>query len=957
MYSVVVNKLLMLSIIRSARSEVAEQPLPEDTIPTSKVSKTGNKFQLRFYVVITTIILKELKTNGTTASSAAAPAVAAVTTSNEREKSMSHSAEHLSISSLKEDSDRAGTLSAARSFDPLPEVPKLELAEGGSKEKSGEDDNDDDDDDDPYAEVLVDNVDRMADSESDGERGSNGDGDGDGSSPKKPPGGVSPAPPYGKVSRHTKPPAEAKQEEADSDSYAEVRDVIRRGPMFSSRERSQTDPPAPAGLGVPRERRALTESATHMPLPDIPAADGGMHPVIVEESEMYDSIPESGTKNASPASSHSVAGKRKERLYESVDEMAEKDLYESVPDNFPKVNSPVRPQPVSTPALSPTKRVSEAPLPPSSPIPSKNELHKKKGLEKTLSAAAQQEEKRRFSFFGRKKPGSVTKTKKGEQPESPTALVSSISPQHKSPPLPNIPIPPPPNEDDDEDTYDKVTPSLIGAESNEIFQQLLANKAKSTSLPRICGAGGRPNLPLPRLPEDSGSATVQHKRVIEGSRGPDEYDTVNVSAEQILDEPNYDTVKVEDIFMLPVAGGGADPPYDKIDKQELQEFREREKQSRENLKSMSSEPNDSNLSGGYSKVRGETPEGELDQSGLPPDHDEEGYAVVPEEIRLRKRAMSASQGVRRDLSPDSVAAGYHVIGHDDTIREARSHTVSVSPKKSASGNASRENVEDQYACIDLGAKKKQRELEEVLRLQEELRAYSEEPHSTSPVPPPLPPALSPDDMEEYKQPPIPSQSEGMHELMGDGLKVSQSDTADPPYARVKSKSDNPYAEVSRPYAEVDVSSFQNQSKAGAGGSTDDSLDEAMGYDIVGGTLGVKTKIAQKDKPYDTIENVVSGQIHESGGVSEDTLDEALGYDVDGTVGVKAKLAGKKVKPYDTIADVKVDMPSQLEQDMPILETAESAAVNIYDTLFPEDEEEDARYDVIDKPRNTPRSMV
>lgn len=44
MYSVVVNKLLMLSIIRSARSEVAEQPLPEDTIPTSKVSKTGNKF-------------------------------------------------------------------------------------------------------------------------------------------------------------------------------------------------------------------------------------------------------------------------------------------------------------------------------------------------------------------------------------------------------------------------------------------------------------------------------------------------------------------------------------------------------------------------------------------------------------------------------------------------------------------------------------------------------------------------------------------------------------------------------------------------------------------------------------------------------------------------------------------------------------------------------------------------
>ena len=957
--------------------------------------------------IILCSVVQETKTNGTGASGGGAGganpvALAGPVPSRDREsgKSKTESVGQLSVSSggKEEQQERARTLSA-RSFDPLPEVPKLEPPEDvrGNKAEGG-DTGSYDEDDDPYVEVPGENEERMKESDSDEEENE----DRLNADAAKPPAGATPIPPYGKVSRHVgKPPSDPSDprkddEEEDNNSYAEVRDVVNRRPLLlsSQRDRSQTDPVNPANLGAGmREKRALTEStpsATHMPLPDIPAS-GLPQQVIAEESEMYDSILE--TERKKPASP--PAPKKKERLYESVDEMAEKDLYESVPDSLANnVESPVSPRKVSAPATLSPVQAETPPMPPSSPIPSnKNqpEQGKKKNIEKTLSAAnTQHEEKRRFSFF-RKKTSSVSSrptasSKHPPHPKSPTSVpaAASTSPQHKTHHhhLPNFPAPPRPdqapprpdqvpprppqafNEDEEEeDTYDKVvtTPGSAPLEPSEMFQQGLSNTAKAMSLPMTYRTGathpnmplpgaGHPNVPLPKLPEDSGSGTVtvQHKRVMESGEGPDDYDMVHRD-EYIPDEPNYDTVQT-DIVLKPRRDDGVDPPYDRIDKQELQEFREKEKQARDALS-----PQRSDRSPSRSTLEG--------ASGLPPDHDEEGYAVVPEEIRMRKRAMSESQGVhvqKAELSPTSVAAGYHLVQHhhdEQGYREARAYTMTTSPQRSVSGG----NIEEQYATVNISAKKgrKERELEEMLREQEELKGYREEGDArlTSPDPPPLPPAPKPEDVEEFQQPPIPVQSEGVHMLL-EGARIDTS--GDPPYAKVRNKTDNPYAEVTQPYAEVDVTQLQSQALAkkaargavpsaegGVAGVSDNVQDEAAGYDVIG-TLGVRSKV----KPYDTIENV-------QGEVADNAMDEAAGYDVIGTVGVKTKV---KDKPYSTIQDVRPDMttataPNQLEQEMPKLDTAESPEGNIYDSLLPESPSaEDA---AVPEPKSkvAPRSMV
>lgn len=845
------------------------------------------------------------------------------TAGQDKEMSSSHeSVEHRTTGGLRDAAERGRSLSA-RSFDPLPEVPKLEVA---GAEGSKEDGDDDDDDDDPYAVVPADDIDRMPDSDSD--EGNRDEADAE---PPKPPQSSSPFPPYGKVSRHGKPQSEPK--EVEDDSYAEVRDVIRRGPLpLALRERSQTQPADPANLLLsPRDKRSLTDSAsaTHMPLPDIPAM--GPLPVVIpeEESIMYDSIPEQDRK-AAPTAARPTSIKKKERLYESVGEMEDKDLYESVPDSLSKVDQPTNPGTASTPStpgpsFPPKLFLADPPMAPRTSRPREHEKQaKKKALEKMLSASTTEEGKRRFSFFGRKKTASVStnKPKKAinQQPELPTAaaLTLSGSPQHKSPPLPNIPVPPRPDEEE-EDTYDKVTPSLssAGMVHTDIFQHDDA-RSKSASLPMSYrtgggtggggGGGGRPNLPLPRLPEDSGSATVQH---VQGTGGPDDYDMVHIT-ERIPDEPNYDTVEFQHHVHVPPAED-PDPPYDRIDKQELQEIRDREMQ-REKLNPPS--PEQSTTTSSSDK---------LEDPGLPPDHDEEGYAVVPEEIRMRKRAL---QGVRQ-LSPNSTGKGYDVIRHRDdeqpynAIPETRSHTVS-SALRSTSGKSLRGSEEDQYASVDMVAKqgRKKKELEEALRMQGELRGGDH--IGTSPVPPPLPPALNPDDLDEFKEPPVPRHLEGMCEMMNGELEVPNA-TADPPYAKVRS---NPYSEVvSRPYAEVDVDYFQNQ--AGVRAASDSQASGA--------------------RPLS----------------SEEILEDEAGYDVIGAVSKQPAQQEKKRgdKPYDTIQDVRVYMeggPSHTEQEMPMLETAESA--NIYDSLLPSppthaQEEEEVRYEVIDTKRDTPRSMV
>lgn len=365
--------------------------------------------------------------------------------------------------------NRARALSAPRSFDPLPELPKLELAEDviperdeGGKRNSADGD---DDDDDPYDVVPENNPDRMSNHSHSGSEG-------DSRSPEARQRDNSSMPvPYGKVSRHAKPGEHVAVDE--NDSYAEVRDVIRRTPQVP-RERALTSPVHLDSPNVlPRDRRVHTESAAHMPLPRIPPSKS--QPCVNDDDDddddsvAYDSIRGEGvSKGGNGAArkgrqSASATATKRDQVYESVDEMGEKDLYESVPDDLTKLDSPLHLSVIDASSFSPAKNLegSAAPplLPPSSPIPS-SEV-KKRSVEKTLSSSTSEEGKRRFSFF-RKKTASVSavKSKKGESADSP-ALGSASSPLHKSPPLPNIPVPAPPIDDDEEDTYDKVSPTPI----------------------------------------------------------------------------------------------------------------------------------------------------------------------------------------------------------------------------------------------------------------------------------------------------------------------------------------------------------------------------------------------------------------------------------------------------------------------------------------------------------------
>lgn len=892
------------------------------------------------------------------------------------------SADHVSMSSLKDQAAaerRSRGLSAARSFDPLPEVPKLELAAEIPKAEGKEEKDGDDDNDDPYDVVPGEIPDRMGDnSDSEEESDSN-------RSPEKAVADSAQPISYGKISRHVQP-GEMKTDE--SDSYAEVRDVVRRGPLMN-RDRSHTAPVHPDEVASSvRDKRANTESATHMPLPRIP---GDACQMIAESDHMtYDSIPEDMEKSSRDVKQLLPQEKRRERLYESMDEVEEKDLYESVPDNLARVDSP---GPLSTPTLSPTKvldgGIATAPVPPASPIPTNKGSSdmKKRNLEKSLSASNPDEGKRRFSFF-RKKTASVSsaKSKKGDL-ESPTAP-SPSSPLQKSPPLPNIPVPPPPNEiNDEEDNYDKVTPGLPPIDN--IFQQALVDD-KTRSLPMAFRVGARSNLPLPRLPEDTGSGTVVHKRVLEGGEGPDEYDMVHRSPTHIPDEPNYDTVHPGMIFSPPdiavdppydkvdkvefmvlrekeIAArermaAEFDPPYDRVDKNELQELREQEKAKKESEAAAGS-------GSGYTIARGVTPEGEREREdeepGSRPEHDEEGYAVVPEEFKMRKRTMSASQGLkmqRSRLSPDSVEVGYHLVEHHgmdyDSLRGSRSQSMSASTSPSRKLATSPKASEEQYASIDIHAKRErqQRELEDALREQENLRGYSEEPpRSSSPLPPPLPPPPKPEDLEDFEEPPIPVQLAGVHQLVDGrgGMRAPQHllDSSDPPYAKIRSKVDNLYAVVSQPYTEIDVSGIQNKQTKSSGGKeaaiAEIAMDEAAGYDVIG-TLGVKAKTVssvKKGKPYDTVADIRDV-------ATASNLKQGLPNLETGAIGANST---KKDEPYDTVADLA--STSQYKHELPMLETVEPS--NIYDCLLPENttkETEEGKADV-DSPKHPPRSMV
>ena len=853
----------------------------------------------------------------------------------------------------KEREDRARTLSA-RSFDPLPEIPKLDTAEDGEKQRSknnppvAAEGGIDDDDEAGYAYARVGGAAMGGMEPADSDKEDKGDSTSGGRG--------SELPPYGKVSHHV-----TKAKVTETEEYAEVKEVFR-GPAAANarRGRSATDPMDPPEIGADslREKRALTH--THMmPLPAVPRPQDS-----VDDSEMYDSIPDDMRNSQVPLPQASAAAptkpKPKERLYESMDDM--EDTYESVPDSL-KPDSPLPLTPVS-PITSPSKAPllsssASPPMPPSSPVPKQpTKEPEKKTLEKTLSAAqAESDGKRRFSFFGRKKTASVSgigskkekdkhhkdhkdhKDQHHHVPQQPLPDVPSM------PPVMSPPLPPIPNNDDDEDTtYDTPQLDFIAGPSKlspvpvpvspMSPSGIMDAKAKSQSLPSSArGAGAsvfhsRANVPLPRVPEDSGQGVVIRERILESPlRGEEEekpydsvkvllgeeekpYDTVKVLDEpEDIDEPNYDTVHPEEIFkaVAEAENSEADPGYDRV-KQLVEEGGE------EKEKAASPQPTEGEGAGiRYGKVtRPLSPED--DTPGIVPEHDEEGYAVVPEDFKMRKRALSASKGVNPIVRRESPEVGQNFINELEEVT-----TTSVDEPVEPS---------EPYATIDIIAKKESKEKrKDTLTAEAE---PSQRQRSASPIPPPVPPVGDLGDLVEFSQPPIPVQSEGIHELVpaddergSPSLKPPGSD--EPPYAKVKSKD--------HAYAELDLGTGGEMAKLA---TPEDTVDSEAAYDEVGADTN-KTAAALKDKAlgYDTVAD------------QEVVEDEALGYHTIASTNDR-QTQQEQGSGYDTVIDSDkgrsedggASTTSQLEQEIPKLAPAEPQ--QLYDSLEPQKKEDEEK---------------
>ncbi len=776
--------------------------------------------------------------------------------------------------STEEQTARARTLSA-RSFDPLPELPKLDLAE----KLSSADDKEDNEEEAPYSYARVPKGGDVPQSDSSDEDGND--------SPNRE---ISPPaiPPYGKVTASDK----GKQAPLD-DMMGEYAEVTGEG----RRDRSVTAPVDPSEVGRVRDNRAFTESAAHLPLPAIPK---GPRPTLEEDNAMYDSIPETmAGVQARPAIV------KRERLYESVDEMANdaEDMYESVPEEL-KPDSPVVVSPLilspSSPELPPLPTSPRHPLDSPTTGPptnqnlglelkvdesSKKKKADKKALEKTLSTSDQAEKKRTFSIFNRKKAISVSegvaKTKKKPEKE-----LQSPKP-HQGEPLPDIPpqlspslplahpktpLPVPPNDDEEEDMYDKPEISLPKTSDSETTAANVRTtqdaKARSKTLPATGRSSGvnsfkfSQNLPLPELPENFGQGlvTVTHTRHLEDSSEVTEpYDIVHISPPPIdeTEEPNYDTVRPDLILHVNPSlevRGDPDPGYDRVGIK---------LDGAEESNALSDEDRGSERStspGGAGEiVVTEIPSPELDDSvaGPIPDHDEVGYARVPEMHRMRKRAMSANQGAMK--KPNSEKK----MSTDDTGVLKRA----TSP-------------DEVYAIIDMAAKKRNRK-----KKSEDLGVTERDIENSSPVPPPLPPMGDLGDLSEFDQPPLPERLDEANHLMVEVendsgyskvLKVGPTLGADPPYAKVKSK-------VEHPYAELDIGGSAKPDLTNSSNPSSPIENEASSNDMI--TVPAtkdNTDAADNDENhmYDTLSppksptevSVVIGTPEEEEDVSQNTYD-------------------------------------------------------------------------------------
>ena len=497
--------------------------------------------------------------------------------------------------------------------------------------------------------------------------------------------------PYGKVTRHMVPVSK-------KSGYSEV---LTSSPMLPpGRPRAVTEPIDPAShvsdchnqLGVGkglRDERAFTESATHLPLPQIPNFD------VSEDT--YDSIPEELRDSAASATGASNGGARpvsgtgaaakptRESVYESVEveneelkvEGEDEDMYESVPEdvkqmtqslNSPDTLSPSSPFPPTprSPAITHTasETLGVTLTPPASPsVKEKEEEVKKKSskdhpaketksdqkkhkhLSKAKSDTGEARGRSLSSFFSRKKAGSVAagnnapsspKPKRSHHeplPKVPTTG-SVSSPTHLLPPSPPpMPAPPPPDDDEEEEypsdgAYDMI--DIINPGGAAMLKNSGNNtaKAKSASLPSSMRAHG---------------ASVLHAM----DHGPlpdlpEESAGGLVARERITEvmDPEYDTVVLGQIRN--------DPSYDSVEASHggepdaMPKLEPAEPLGPPAPAAAGAEA--ATQANRYARVSSHAP---VDSAVHPPDltaaapeHDELGYAVIPAHMKMRKRAQS-----------------------------------------------------------------------------------------------------------------------------------------------------------------------------------------------------------------------------------------------------------------------------------------------------------------------------
>ena len=752
-------------------------------------------------------------------------------------------------------------------------------------------------------------------------------------------------PPYGKVTRHMLPVS-------SQGSYSEVRTT--NSPMLPpGRTRALTEPLEPPGdqrAGV-REERSFTESAAHLPLPQIPKLE-------VNE-DVYDSIPDEIKEGGASGGAASAKPPVRETLYESVDEAkgdmeeqgVEEDMYESVPEDMRPPSSPSTPGPLSPsspvppPPRSPSltfKQTETSASPPHSKdgkgalkedgkkkgkghSKDKDEQKKHKILNKTKSESGPEQRGRSLSsLFGRKKTGSIgggsasPKVKKEKDQHEPLPQVpadSTASSKHLLPPSPPpMPVPLPPDEEAQDDlgdgAYDVI--EVLNPRGAALLKGRSLNaKAKSASLPSSMRSAGalmhNPNPypkahePLPEVPEESAGGLVSRVRVKENM--DPEYDTVVVG--QVLNEPNYDSVQFPE-----VEGSHDDKSLSKLEPAEP-------------LARGGAEPERGETPTKYAKVTSHTVVEKAtspDDSGHPPEHDDLGYAVIPAHLKMRKRAMSDAMKKNEQTAFESRPKSDATIddpGNDvrtpsqaaegasrsDTLKSPKEPEYESVTDEMRGRIQSTDGEETQYASVDMAAKR----ISQMIRQQsggvDTLDSNAGRSHSPSPNPPPLPQQGDLGDLSEFEQPPIPVQREEALQL------IEPNGPNDPPYSRIAnpptaSGTFNPYNQIDvlpdPPYASIKKKSgdeADGNQPAEAEGDSEDEENPYATVDSVREELGTAQK--PNDPPY---AKVKKGRV-----VEED--DEDPGYDKTGwKLPESERVDEDEASGYNTIGD-RVSQPS------------------------------------------------